>query len=212
LKDQWMENQRSNADVEHFNRRAATYETASSQGYFFDRIQRRVLKTAQASDPKTVLDVGCGTGRLLRKAKQKWPDAHLVGVDAAENMITQARRLFPDAEFHVGMAEELPLPDSSVDLTFSTLSFHHWANQSKGIMEVARVLDLGGTFLLADIAIPAWMRVFVRNFRYNSPAKIRGMFEAAGLAVEFQQRPWSWSRVILITVGKKTQGMKQAQL
>ncbi len=192
------------ADVERFNRRAATYETASSQGYFFDRVQRRVLQLAKDQcNPEVVMDVGCGTGRLLRKAKQQWPNARLVGVDAAEKMIDQATQLFPEAEFHVAMAEFLPLPEASVDLAFSTLSFHHWADQAKGISEVARVLRPQGRFLLADIVIPRWMSAFVRNFRYNSPAEIRDMFTQAGLTVELQQQPLRWSRVLLITRGAK---------
>ena len=127
-----METKHENADVQHFNRRAATYETASSQGYFFDRVQRNVLNLAKnQSSPQVILDVGCGTGRLLRKAKQQWPNAHLIGVDAAQKMVEQATQLFSEAEFHVAMAEDVPLPDSSVDLVFSTLSFHHWSDQAK---------------------------------------------------------------------------------
>lgn len=199
-----MEAKPADEDVEHFNRWAATYETDSSQGYFFDRIQRRVLKLAQNQKPQVIMDVGCGTGRLLRKAKLRWPNARLIGVDAAEKMIQQATRLFPEAEFHVAMAESLPLPDSSVDLAFSTLSFHHWANQAKGINEVARVLRPEGMFLLADIALPKWMMIFVKHFKRNSPAKIREMFASAGLTVELQQQPWRWSRILLITAGRKT--------
>ena len=199
-----MQKSQENADVEHFNRRAATYETASSQGYFFDRVQRRVLRLAKDQGyPEVVLDVGCGTGRLLRKAKQQWSNARLVGVDAAKKMIDQATLLFPEAEFHVAMAEALPLPEASVDLAFSTFSFHHWVNQAKGIKEVARVLRSEGRFVLADIVIPHWLSFFVRNFRYNSPAKISDMFTQAGLTVELQQQPWRWSRVLLITVGRK---------
>src|SRR5208283_968268 len=199
-----METKQQNPDVEQFNRRAATYETASSQGYFFDRVQRRVLKLAKnQSRPEVIMDVGCGTGRLLRKAKQQWPSSRLVGVDAAEKMIQQATQLFPEAEFHVAMAEALPLPDASVDLAFSTLSFHHWANQAKGISEIARVLRPQGMFLLADIIIPHWLLLFVKHFRYNNPTKIREMFTQAGLTVELQQQPWRWSRVLLVTVGRK---------
>lgn len=193
----------SNEDVEQFNRRASTYETASSQGYFFDRVQRRVLKLSRDQNPHVVMDVGCGTGRLLRKANLQWPNAHFVGVDAAEKMIHQATQLFPEAEFHVAMAEALPLPDASVDLAFSTLSFHHWADQAKGISEVARVLRPQGKFLLADIVIPRWMMLFVRHFKRSSPKTVRDMFTRAGLTVELQQQPWLWSRVLLITVGKK---------
>ncbi|MGA2681138.1 MAG: class I SAM-dependent methyltransferase [Candidatus Bathyarchaeia archaeon] len=199
-----MQKSQENADVEHFNRRAATYETASSQGYFFDRVQRRVIQLAKdQSNPEVVMDVGCGTGRLLRKAKKQWPNARLVSFDAAKKMIDQATQLFPEAEFHVAMAEALPPPEASVDLAFSTLSFHHWTNQTKGINEVARVLRPHGRFVLADIVIPHWLSFFVRNFRHNSPARIRDMFTQAGLAVELQQQPWRWSRVLLITVGRK---------
>ena len=193
-----------NADIDHFNSRAATYETARSQGYFFDRVQRRVLELAKRQNqPEAILDVGCGTGRLLRKAKLQWESAKLIGVDAAQKMIEQATQLFPDAEFHVSMAEALPLADKSVDLVFSTLSFHHWANQAKGISEVARVLRPNGLFILADITVPSWIAQFVKIFKNNSPAKINNMFTKAGFIVETQQRPWSWFRSVIITIGVK---------
>jgi trans-aconitate methyltransferase len=97
-----MKTKHENADVEHFNKRAASYENASSQGYFFDRVQRRVLSLARdQTSPEVIMDVGCGTGRLLRKAKQQYPNARLLGIDAAEKMIQQAALLLPEAEFHV---------------------------------------------------------------------------------------------------------------
>lgn len=74
-------------DVEHFNCWAATYEDSRKQGIFFDRIQRAVLELTQNDSQKTILDVGCGTGRLLRKAKEQWPDIQVFGVDPAEAMI-----------------------------------------------------------------------------------------------------------------------------
>ena len=200
-----MEIKQENSDVEHFNKRATSYENASSQGYFFDRVQRKVLSLARDQTcPEVILDVGCGTGRLLRKAKEQYPNARLVGVDAAEKMIQQATQLLPQAQFHAAMAEALPLPDASVDLAFSTLSFHHWVSQANGISEVSRVLRPHGLFLLADITIPIWLSWFVRRFRQKSPAKIREMFTQAGLIVEFQKRPWRWSRVLLITAGRKS--------
>ena len=199
-----METKEEKADVQEFNRRAATYENSHSQSYFFDRIQKIVLDLARNEErTEVVLDVGCGTGRLLRKAKEKWPNARLIGVDAAEKMIEEATRLFPEAEFHVAMAEALPLPDASVDLAFSTLSFHHWANQAKGVSEIARVLRPQGSFLMADIVTPFGLSVFVRHFRQNNPVKIRELFVKAGLNVELQQRPWRWSRLLAVTVGRK---------
>ena len=48
-------------------------------------------------------------------------------------MIAQANLLTPGARFYVGQAESLPLPDASIDLALSTMSFHHWANQAQGV-------------------------------------------------------------------------------
>lgn len=199
-----MEPNLKEADVQEFNRRAATYEASRRQSYIFDRVQRKVLKLAKTqSRPDAILDVGCGTGRLLRKAKEQWPNARLIGVDAAEKMIEQAKQLFPQAEFHFAMAESLPLPDASVDLAFSTLSFHHWIDQPKGISEVARVLRPQGRFLLADIVPPFGLSSFTGHFRRNNPKKTWEMFVEAGLNVELQQRPWRWSRFLVVTVGRK---------
>jgi ubiquinone/menaquinone biosynthesis C-methylase UbiE len=156
------------------------------------------------SHPNAILDVGCGTGRLLRKAKELWPNARLVGVDAADKMVEKAKQLFPQAEFHVAMAESLPLPDASIDLTFSTLSFHHWTNQAKGVSEVTRVLRPQGRFLLADIMPPLGLSFLSRHFKRNNPKRTREMFVEAGLNVELQQRQWRWSRLLVVTVGRKS--------
>ena len=156
------------------------------------------------SRPDAILDVGCGTGRLLRKANEQWPNARLLGVDAAEKMIEEAKKLFPKAEFHFAMAESLPLPDASVDLAFSTLSFHHWIDQAKGVSEVARVLRPQGRFFLADMVPPFGLSFFSSHFKRNSPKKMREMFVEAGLAVELQQRQWRWSRFLVVTVGRKS--------
>jgi len=191
-------------DAQGFDRRSATYENSRRQGYIFDRVQKIVLDLAEnGKKPECVLDVGCGTGRLLRKANKIWPDARLIGVDPAQGMIKQANQLLSDGEFHVAMAESLPLSDASVDLVFSTMSFHHWTNQAKSLIEIARVLRPQGRFLLADIMMPPGLSLIFRHFKRNSPTKTRGMFAKAGLNVEFQHRPWRWSRILVITSGKK---------
>jgi ubiquinone/menaquinone biosynthesis C-methylase UbiE len=86
-------------------------------------VQKTVLDLVQNGDKvASILDIGCGTGRLLRKAQERWPKARLFGVDPAEGMIEKARQLLPEARLYVGMAESLPLPDDSVDVVLSTSS------------------------------------------------------------------------------------------
>lgn len=145
--------------------------------------------------------MGCGTGKLLRRAATYWPQAHLIGIDPTNGMIEMAKRLTPDATFSPGTAEALPLQDASVDLALSTSSFHHWQDQATGLREIARVLRPGGYFLLVDVSFPGWLVRVVRLKRFHSPAGLRTLFIQAGFHVQ-EQQALAWRRW-LATVGKK---------
>lgn len=189
-------------DTEHFNRRSSTYESSLDQLLWFDRLQRRVLKMVEKGfTPKVVLDVGCGTGRLLRKAKARWPKTQFIGVDPAEGMIEPARRLMPDAKFYVGHAESLPLADASVDLVFSTVSFNFWQDQEKGLSEIMRVLQVGGRLFLVDVWPPFGLSRFIRRFEVNNPDVMRETFSRMRFQV-CDQRIW-WNIWLVVTVGNR---------
>jgi ubiquinone/menaquinone biosynthesis C-methylase UbiE len=160
-----------------------------------------LLVANEVAEPTSILDVGCGTGRLLRTAHVRWPNAQLIGVDPAEGMIEVAGHLAPGITFSVGSAEALPLPDASVDVVLSTLSFHHWGDQAAGIRGVARVLRPGGRFFLADAIAPAWLSRLIHHARFRSIPQVRTLFTEAGLEVLTQQP--ILSRFVLITVGTR---------
>ncbi|HEX6123146.1 MAG TPA: class I SAM-dependent methyltransferase [Ktedonobacterales bacterium] len=175
-------------DVQHFERWSRTYEGSWLQDRLFTRVHRAVLGVAAPLPaPASVLDVGCGTGRLLRAAGASWPGAQLIGVDPAEGMVEAARALTPGATIHRGLAESLPLPDASVELAFSTLSSHHWQDQAAGVREIARVLRPGGHFILADFALPRALRWFPFHGGGLSADARERLFTAAGLRIEGQQ-------------------------
>jgi len=198
-----MATKRRKKDIERFEKWASTYENSWMQRAFFDRTHQATLALAAGivHQPVSILDVGCGTGKLLRRANTYWPEAQLIGVDPANGMLEMAKRLTPNATFSTGMAEALPLQDASVDLALSTTSFHHWQNQVAGIREIARVLRPGGYFILVDASFPDWLVRVFRLKRFHSPAQLRTLFIQAGLQVQTQQiliwRRW------LATVGKK---------
>jgi len=189
-------------NTEHFNRRSLTYENSLDQLLWFDRLQRRVLKMVEKGyTPKVVLDVGCGTGRLLRKAKSRWPKAQFIGVDPAEGMIEHARRLMPDTKFYVAHAESLPLADASVDLVFSTVSFNFWQDQEKGLSEIRRVLQVGGRLFLVDVWPPFGFSRFIRRFEVNNPNVMRETFSRMRFQI-CDQRIW-WNLWLVVTVGNR---------
>lgn len=160
--------------------------------------------TATKSDggnaPESILDVGCGTGRLLRKAGQRWPSARLVGVDPAQGMIDVARRLSPGTVFYTGSAEAIPLPDASVEVVLSTMSFHHWKDRAAGVREIARVLRPGGRFCLADATLPALVAKLLHHMQGNSFAAWRTIFEQAGLTVAGKGRRFLGNVILLLGV------------
>jgi len=186
-------------DIERFDRWAATYDRSFLQRWYFRPVHAAMLDLIERANPiepaGRVLDIGCGTGRLLRAISARWPDAQLVGVDPAERMISEAARLNPNETFHVARAEELPLPDRSMDLVLSSLSFHHWTDQCQGLREIQRVLRPGGLFALADHTF--WLgRLF--NDRVRGRRALQALISAAGLAVRAHRR--MWLRFVLLTL------------
>ncbi|MCL5957765.1 MAG: class I SAM-dependent methyltransferase [Chloroflexi bacterium] len=189
-------------DVQRFNSWSKSYEESWLQWAIFMRAHRLVLDRASAFPvPEVILDVGCGTGRLLRSAAERWESAKLIGVDPAEGMIGIARRLTPGAAFHIAPAEALPLADSSVDLAFSTLSFHHWSEPANGLREVGRVLKSGGHFVLFDHGAPNWVARILRHSPCVPAAERLALFEAAGMDVVAQEP--AVAEFVLITVGAR---------
>ena len=140
-----------------FERWAPSYNCSFLQRILFQPTHEAVIAAAESAGAQhgLVLDVGCGTGLLLSRVAQTWPEAGLVGVDAASQMVEQAEARQRGNErfrFKVGQAEALPQDSASVDLAMSTVSFHHWTDQAAGLREIFRVLRPGGLFVLAASA------------------------------------------------------------
>lgn len=125
------------------------------------RFKSRLLDVAAIHSGERVLDLGCGTGTLAIRARQRTPDAHVVGLDADVSMLGHARRKATEAnvdvEFESGSASAVPYPDGSFDVVVSSLFFHHLDRGSKlaVVRETVRVLRRGGRLVVADWGPPS---------------------------------------------------------
>jgi len=80
----------------------------------------------------------------------------VAGFDPGTQQIARARakvaRRHVSIEFQMGLIEQLPFPDQTFDVVFSTLMMHHLPAPLKrqGLAEIARVLKPGGRLVIAD--------------------------------------------------------------
>ncbi len=149
------------------------------------------LAVSVHAESQRVLDVGCGTGYLLRLLAVRYPHAaELAGVDPAPSMIKAAEQAADDRRlrFTVSTAEQLPFPNDAFDLVVSTTSFDHWTDQRAGVRECARVLAPGGHLVLADQFSPLFLPVLLAGRRGKARTKRRAsqLLSAAG----FQGLAW----------------------
>ncbi len=120
-------------------------------------LRNRAATLARLHPGEAVLDVGCGTGTLALEAKRHVGQAgRVAGVDPSQEQIVRAhakaaRRHLP-IDFQIGVIEQLPFPDQTFDVVFSTLMMHHLPASLKrqGLAEIARVLKPGGRLVIAD--------------------------------------------------------------
>src|SRR5260370_22160546 len=147
---------------------------------------------------KTILDLGCGTGRFSEALAVRFR-AEVIGIDPSEKMLEQARNKRRDHRVrHVrGRGESIPLPDNSVDLIFMSMSFHHFDDPNRAARECRQVLRDGAiAFLRAGTRerIPSYP--YVDFFPESLPileeclpatAFVREVFGAAGFrTVKFE--------------------------
>jgi SAM-dependent methyltransferase len=105
------------------------------------------LTWALGTEPCRVVDLGAGTGILTRVLLALGHD--VVPVEPDEAMRRRLAEATPGARPVAGTAEEIPLPDASVDAVVAGQAYH-WFDTGRAHLEIARVLRDGGVF------VPVW--------------------------------------------------------
>ena len=140
--------------------------------------ERRLAPMATALDaieqpPRTVLDLGTGTGAAARLAATRWPDAAVTGADVSPGMIAEAQRLAgsPAERYEVADAAHLPFADGSFELVMLN-------NMIPFFDEVARVTAPGGHVAVA-FALGAATPIYVPLDRVRRELEQRGLVHVA---------------------------------
>lgn len=160
-----------------------------------EAILRDTLDAAALGPDERLVDVGCGTGKLVVAAARRLGGrhggpSHVLGIDATPGMIDLAIRRAHDAgvtaEFQVGIAEALPVADGSANAVTSSYFFHHLPSDVKplALREMWRVLAPGGRLVIMDYGRARGLRGLIMSipmranfYEYVRP-QLRGELEA----------------------------------
>lgn len=126
-----------------------------------DKIWRKkAVKMIARSAPKRILDVATGTGDLAIALSRAIPEAHIMGVDLSEGMITVGRNKIDKAGLGGRITLEaadclaLPFADGQFDALTVAYGVRNFADIPAGLREMQRVIRPGGMVCLVELSTP----------------------------------------------------------
>ena len=156
-----------------------------------------MLNAAKVGPQTRFLDAGCGGGGASALATER--GARVSGLDAAEGLLTFARKRVPNGDFRVGDIESLPYDDNAFDVVFAANSVQYTEDRIAALRELGRVCAPDGRIVAGLFGLPdkvEFRAIFkaVRDalpepppgggpFELSASGKLEGLFTEARLNV-----------------------------
>ena len=182
--------------------------------FYVEATTRETLRRLPLNAASRVLDVGCGTGELLRRIRANVPDAVLAGLDPVPEMLDVAReKLSGRDDLRVGYADRLPWNAGTFDVVVSCNMFHYISEPLTALREMARVLRPTGALVLTDwcddyiacricnLYLRLTNRAFYKTYRQ---AECLELLKVAGYEIQsFERYKISWLWGLMTAVARR---------
>jgi ubiquinone/menaquinone biosynthesis C-methylase UbiE len=181
----------------NFDKQAEDYDNGHD-GKFVKVMYNQIIKRISSLNPKSLLDLGCGTGNILLKLCQN-ENIKLYGLDISSKMIDIAKNNLNDkVELKVGDSEFIPWQDNSFELVVCNASFHHYPHPEKVLKEIKRVLKPNGNLIIGDPTAPIILRQLLNLFckiSKNGDYKIYSQEEFKKLLIKCEFLPFDIKKI-----------------
>lgn len=169
----------------------ASLEERGRSGYMV--VVRSLLDALAIRPGESVLEVGCGSGVIMRELARRTAGANrLIGRDMSPYLLREARELARRAgfldfiDFGEGRAEALPVPDAAVDVALSSTVFEE-GDAERMLAEIVRVTRPGGRvgIVVRAVDMPFWVNLpldAALKAKVDAPNMIGGGVAAKGVA------------------------------
>lgn len=184
-----MEDKKQIKSVEMFNKTAERYYDTYN-GRHAKKVTALVYQSLEEimQESGALLDVGCGTGSLIRQLENRYKRWKFFGIDLSEKMLGICERYKSDRQcFFKASSEKIPFDEKTFKVVTCTDSFHHYVNPQKAMEEMYRVLEKDGHLVMSEIWLPFIARkvtnLFLKVFN-TGDVKIYGKSELTKLMRE----------------------------
>ena len=169
-----------------FDKRAEKYDD-HFEGKLSKVFYQLIYDNISLEDSCELLDVGCGTGTILKTLSEKCKiNGH--GIDVEPNMLRIAEAKCPQMDIRLCSCNDTPYEDNFFDVITCCMAYHHFPSKSGFEDEARRILKPNGLLYIADPNFPKIIRRLINrivrnlNGEFFSSEELIARFARAGFS------------------------------